>query len=49
MLSYERVCMGTRCTIQDYQVAVWGKRASDGFANSGRSSADPCYLVFKPS
>ena len=23
---------GARCTLQDYQVAVWGRRASDGFA-----------------
>lgn len=24
---------GERCTIQDYAVSVWGRRASDGFAN----------------
>jgi hypothetical protein len=24
---------GVRCTIQDYGVAMWGRRASDGFAN----------------
>ncbi|HVT36675.1 MAG TPA: DUF6351 family protein, partial [Nevskiaceae bacterium] len=24
---------GTRCTVQDYGVAVWGRRAADGFAN----------------
>ena len=24
---------GARCTIQDYQVAVWGRRPQDGFAN----------------
>jgi hypothetical protein len=24
---------GVRCTLQDYAVAVWGKRAQDGFAN----------------
>jgi hypothetical protein len=24
---------GTRCTVQDYGVAVWGRRAEDGFAN----------------
>src|SRR5256885_8725056 len=23
---------GTRCTVQDYQKAVWGPRAQDGFA-----------------
>ena len=23
---------GTRCTLQDYQVAIWGRRAADGFA-----------------
>ncbi|HEV2780066.1 MAG TPA: DUF6351 family protein [Actinophytocola sp.] len=23
---------GVRCTIQDYQVAIWGRRAEDGFA-----------------
>jgi hypothetical protein len=23
---------GVRCTIQDYQVAIWGRRAQDGFA-----------------
>jgi hypothetical protein len=23
---------GTRCTVQDYAVAIWGRRASDGFA-----------------
>ncbi len=25
---------GTRCTLQDYQVAVWGTRPQDGFAKS---------------
>lgn len=24
---------GARCTVQDYQVALWGRRAKDGFAN----------------
>ena len=24
---------GERCTLQDYQVALWGRRAEDGFAN----------------
>ncbi|MDP9141001.1 MAG: DUF6351 family protein [Pseudomonadota bacterium] len=24
---------GTRCTVQDYQVALWGRRTQDGFAN----------------
>jgi hypothetical protein len=24
---------GVRCTLQDYAVSVWGRRASDGFAN----------------
>src|SRR5206468_3119608 len=24
---------GVRCTLQDYAASIWGKRASDGFAN----------------
>ena len=24
---------GARCTVQDYQVALWGRRSEDGFAN----------------
>jgi hypothetical protein len=39
---------GVRCTVQDYQSAIWGFRPQDGFARSPYSNAGVQYGLLGP-